>query len=123
MTMTARMTRILIYTKDVEKMANFYIEFFGFKLHQEEGDRITELIAPDGGANILLHKAAKTTKMGQVLVKLVFDVEDIQAFCTESAAKGLKFGSIHKADGYSYANAKDPSKNSIQISSRAFKEL
>jgi hypothetical protein len=30
----------------------------------------------------------------------------------------LKFGAVHQTDGYVYANGKDPSGNSIAISSR-----
>lgn len=88
--------------------------------HREADDRIVELIAPSGGARILLHQAARSQKMGQVLVKLGFDVEDIEGFAAESAAKGLKFGARHKGDGYTFANTKDPSGNSVAISSRAF---
>lgn len=55
-------------------------------------------------------------------MKLVFDVEDVSAFCEAARVYGLEFGKIHKADGYEFANAKDPSKNSIQVSSRAFRE-
>ncbi|CTQ54386.1 hypothetical protein LP7551_02919 [Roseibium album] len=69
----------------------------------------------------MLHKAGKGQKLGQVLVKLVFDVEDIPGFCKDAQSKGLNFGSIHEADGYTFANAKDPDGNSIQISSRAFR--
>jgi len=30
-------------------------------------------------------------------------------------------GAVHQANGYSFANAKDPDKNSISISSRSFR--
>ena len=30
-------------------------------------------------------------------------------------------GAIHQANGYQFANAKDPDKNSVSISSRAFR--
>ena len=56
------------------------------------------------------------------MVKLVFDVEDVSAFCESAKTQGLDFGKIHEAGGYQFANAKDPSKNSIQVSSRAFRE-
>jgi len=78
-------------------------------------------VSENGGATLLLHKAGKAQKLGQVAVKLVFDVENVRAFSKAAAAKGLKFGTVHKADGYEFANAKDPDGNSIQISSRAFK--
>jgi len=61
-------------------------------------------------------------KLGQIDVKLVFAVEDVEAFKQQSAARGLKFGCAHHANGYLFANAKDPDKNLISISSRAFHE-
>ena len=78
-------------------------------------------LQPQGtGISLLLHRASKRQKEGQPLVKLVFDVQDVSAFCTIAEAKGLVFGKVHQADGYVFANAKDPSSNSIQVSSRAF---
>jgi hypothetical protein len=68
----------------------------------------------------MVHKAAKSVKTGQVTVKLVFDIEDIEAFKAQCAQQGLEFASSHRADGYSFANAKDPDGNSISISSRSF---
>lgn len=112
--------RLLIYTKKIEEMTAFYCEHFGFEAVQRAGDRITELKAQGQGPSLLLHRAAKGQKEGQVLVKLVFDVENVPAFCERAASKGLAFGKIHQADGYQFANAKDPSKNTIQVSSRAF---
>ena len=52
------------------------------------------------GATILLHPASAKQRDGQVLVKLVFDVEDVAAFCENSSSNGLKFGKIHQADDY-----------------------
>jgi len=113
--------RLILYVRDVEATIRFYEKHFGFKPHRQAGDRIVELLAPDGGANLMIHPAAKAQKMGQSLVKLVFDVEHIEAFRTKCAEEGLEFGPVHQADGYAFANAKDPSGNSISISSRAFR--
>lgn len=116
------MNRIIIYAKNVEKIVTFYERHFGFKSQREEGDRIIELIPSHGGTTILIYQAAKSMKEGQACIKLVFDIEDVLAFRANCALNGLKFGAIHQADGYIYANAKDPGKNSIQISSRAFRK-
>lgn len=118
--MAASLGRLIIYTKRLPEMAAFYCKHFGFEALQHEGDRIVELRAPGGGAAILLHPAPAGKKEGQTLVKLVFDVEDVAAFCADARAQGLEFGPIHQADGYCFANAKDPSKNNISVSSRAF---
>lgn len=113
--------RLVIYTRKIDQMADFYSRHFGFSVVRSESDRIVELKPRSSGMTILLHPAASKQKDGQVLVKLVFDVENVDAFCSSARAKGLEFGKVHVADGYAFANAKDPSMNSIQVSSRAFR--
>lgn len=115
------LNRLVIYARDIEQTAAFYERHFAFKPMRMPGDRIVELVSQDGGANILLHQAAKGQRSGQSVVKLVFDIRDVEAFCAECAENGLTFGPIHRADGYVYANAKDPCQNPIQVSSRAFR--
>lgn len=118
--MSVHLGRIIIYTKKLEEVAAFYCKHFEFEVLRLEGDRIVELVSQGGGANILLHPMSDGRKDGQTLVKLVFDVEDVEGFCLSSKDRGLQFGSIHHADGYCFANAKDPANNSVSISSRAF---
>jgi hypothetical protein len=60
-------------------------------------------------------------KLGQVVVKLYFHVRNVEAFAIAAAKKGQKFGAIHEAEGYQFAKVKDPDKNSVSISSRAFR--
>lgn len=118
----AALTRVMLYAKNVEKLIHFYESHFCYTAQCEEGDRVIELAAINGGANLMIHPASKAMKEGQNCVKLVFDVEDVAQAVKRYAATGLKFGVIHQADGYQFANAKDPAKNSIQISSRAFRK-
>lgn len=115
--------RIVIYTKTPQEMAAFYAAFFGYEAITGDSDRIVELRPPAGGLTLLLHPASRGQKEGQALVKLMFDVENVEECCAELKARGLAFGPIHAADGYSFANAKDPSGNSIAISSRALADL
>ncbi|MGV6848697.1 MAG: VOC family protein [Marinibacterium sp.] len=121
--MPAQLGRILIYTRKPDEVAAFYCTHFGFKERRLDGDRIVELVAQQGGANILLHPMSPGRKDGQTLVKLVFDVEDVEEFCRTCETRGLKFGTIHHTDGYSFPNAKDPARNSVSVSSRAFSFL
>ncbi|MDZ7575209.1 MAG: VOC family protein [Pseudotabrizicola sp.] len=120
--MSASLGRLVIYTSRIDEMADFYAKHFGFSVLRADNERIVELRAQNSGLALLLHPAAAKQKEGQVLVKLVFDVEDVSAFCEAAKADGVDFGKIHKAGGYEFANAKDPSKNSIQVSSRAFRQ-
>jgi predicted enzyme related to lactoylglutathione lyase len=117
--MKSSLGTIIIYARDVHKTAAFYAKHFGFSTTGELVEGLIELVAPGGGAGILVHAAARSVKLGQVGVKLSFHVQDVEAFKARAASQGLEFGALHTADGYSFANAKDPDKNSISISSRA----
>ena len=116
------LNRIILYAKDMEQTVAFYERHFGYKASREAGDRIVELVASDGGANLMIHQAGRAQKAGQSQVKLVFDVEDVEAFCAECAKSGLVFSAVHKGEGYVFANARDPSKNAISVSSRVFRK-
>jgi predicted enzyme related to lactoylglutathione lyase len=117
----APLSTIIIYARNMQKTAAFYAEHFGFKTTGEIVEGLLELESTNGGAGILIHQAAKSVKLGQVGVKLSFHVEDVASFVAAAAKKGLKFGAIHQANGYQFANAKDPDKNSVSVSSRAFR--
>jgi predicted enzyme related to lactoylglutathione lyase len=112
---------IIIYARDMKKTAAFYRDHFGFKTTGEVMEGLIELQATNGGAGILIHQAAKSAKLGQVGLKLSFHVPDVKAFAVAASRKGLMFGAIHEANGYQFANAKDPDGNSVSISSRAFR--
>ncbi|HSI29616.1 MAG TPA: VOC family protein [Methylophilus sp.] len=119
--MQAILGTIIIYARDIPKTVAFYRDYFGFETTGEVVEGLVELRAIHGGANILVHQAAKSVKLGQVGVKLSFDVQDVTQFVQTAQAHGLIFGTIHQANGYHFANAKDPDHNSISISSRAFR--
>jgi catechol 2,3-dioxygenase-like lactoylglutathione lyase family enzyme len=119
--MDAILDGVTIYARDMLKTADFYRRFFGFLGSGEVIEGLILLTSPNGGAGIAIHQAAKSVKLGQVGVKLSFAVHDVEAFKLESERRGLKFGSTHLANGYSFANTKDPDKNSVSISSRAFR--
>ncbi|WP_200937004.1 VOC family protein [Methylophilus sp. Leaf414] len=121
MTMPAVLTTIIIYARNIHKTVAFYSHYFGFETTGAITEGLVELKASQGGINILVHQAAKSVKLGQAGVKLSFDVEDIAAFVLAAQAQGLAFGTIHQANGYQFANTKDPDNNSISISSRAFR--
>ncbi len=112
---------IIIYARDMQKTAMFYSQYFGFETSGEIVEGLIELKPQSAGAGILIHQAAKSIKLGQAGVKLSFHVPDVAAFAAEAATRGLDFGAIHEANGYLFANTKDPDKNSVSISSRSFR--
>jgi catechol 2,3-dioxygenase-like lactoylglutathione lyase family enzyme len=107
----------------MDRSADFYCQHFGFTVKAVPGDRITELVPSSGGVHLLLHRASKGQKLGQSAVKLVFTVENVPSFCEKAHKTGLQFGPVHAANGYNFANAKDPDGNSVQVSSRFFADL
>jgi predicted enzyme related to lactoylglutathione lyase len=115
---------IVLYARNMQIASEFYQKYFGFiaAANGEVVEGLIDLNSPvAGGASIRIHQAAKSVKLGQVGVKLSFSVEDVEAFKEQSAALGLVFGSTHLANGYCFANAKDPDGNSVSISSRAYR--
>ena len=116
--MAPPLSSLVLYTSRMDEMARFYVDLFGYSVHQSEGDRIVELRPPGTGITLLLHPMGKGRKQGQTLIKLVFATDDVPAFCAACQAKGLEFGPLHAADGYVFANAKDPAGNSVSVSGR-----
>jgi predicted enzyme related to lactoylglutathione lyase len=109
--------RIILYVRDLSKVAAFYEKHFGLKPLAGAEDGWLEIGSPSGGCSIALHRAATSQKRGSE-IKIVFGVKDVRKFKAEREAAGLKFGVIHKTSGHEFSNAKDPAGNSIQISSR-----
>lgn len=120
MSATPSVSRILLYVRDPQKIADFYVTHFGFVQKPQVHDDLIEITSSAGGFTLLLHQASKGHRIGQSCIRIVFDVEDIEAFKRKSLKKGLKFGATYKGEGYEFANARDPAKNPIQISRRAF---
>ncbi|WP_417813453.1 VOC family protein [Thalassospira alkalitolerans] len=112
--------RVVIYSKKPAEIARFYGELFGYRVITKDGDRIMELQPPNNGLILMLHPAGKGQKQGQSLIKLVFDVKDVDLFRQKLIEQGHAIGPVHQADGYQFANFRDPSGNPVSISSRAF---
>jgi predicted enzyme related to lactoylglutathione lyase len=115
--MSPPIARIILYVKDISKVAAFYQKHFGFVPLPGGTKGWLELESPQGGCNLALHQAAKSQKGGAAM-KMVFGVKDVRKFKAERDANGLRFGPIHEAEGFEFTNAKDPAGNSISISSR-----
>jgi predicted enzyme related to lactoylglutathione lyase len=114
-------SRIILYVRDMPKIAAFYQRHFSSAARVSEKKNWIALISPAGGCMLVLLQASKGHKFGQSCIKIVFDVPDVGAYKEKCAKRGLKFGPIHHGEGYEYANARDPAKNLIQISSLAAK--
>ena len=120
--MTIALCTVIIYAKDMHRTARFYSENFGYETSGEVREGLIELRPTEGGTEILIHQAAKSLRLGSAAIKLSFAVTDVQQFVEAAKAKGVAFGAIHQANGYAFANAKDPDGNSISVSSRKFRD-
>jgi predicted enzyme related to lactoylglutathione lyase len=112
--------RIILYVRDIPKVAAFYEKHFGLEPLPGAENGWLEIGSPNGGCSIAFHQAPASQKRGSE-IKIVFAVKNVRAFAAERAAAGLKFGVVHESIGHEFANAKDPAGNSIQISSRGLK--
>jgi predicted enzyme related to lactoylglutathione lyase len=112
--------RVILYVRDIPKVAAFYQRFFNLRPLQEATKGWVELASPAGGCSIALHQAAVSQKSGAAM-KVVFGVADVREFKRAKEKEGLKCGVVHRVregDGFEFFNAKDPAGNSISVSSR-----
>jgi predicted enzyme related to lactoylglutathione lyase len=115
--MSPPIARIILYVRDIGKVAAFYQLHFGMRQSGTAREGWLELASRGGGATIALHKAAVSQKRGTA-IKIVFGVRNIAQFKERCRRNGFIFGPIHEAEGFRYSNAKDPAGNSVSISSR-----
>jgi predicted enzyme related to lactoylglutathione lyase len=111
-------SRLILYVRDLPKVAAFYEKYFGLVPRGPVREGSVDLVSPQGGCALVLLPASKGHKIGQSCVKIVFDVPDVGACKDKCQKEGLDFGVIHRSEGYEFANARDPARNLIQISSR-----
>lgn len=110
--------RLVVYARKMKEMAAFCCRHFSFGAVSGDDEHVVELRPRNGVMTI--HPASKGQKIGQSLVKLVFDVEDVESSFATARQSGLVFGPVHAAGGDSFVNARDPSDHPISVSSRVF---
>jgi predicted enzyme related to lactoylglutathione lyase len=118
--MAIPLARVILYVKNIPKVADFYQRHFGMSPVPSNEKGWLEMTTKPGGCTIALHQASTAQKSGAA-IKLVFGVADVRKFKSEREQQGLKFGPIHIAENFEFANTKDPAGNSVQISSRGLK--
>ena len=59
-----QITRVILYVKDLPKVAAFYLRFFGMLPLPGATDGWLELASPAGGCTIALHQASVAQKSG-----------------------------------------------------------
>lgn len=109
--------RIILYVAEIQKVARFYERYFGMRTLPSEQKQWLELASDGGGCVLALHQASRAQKSDSSM-KIVFGVSDVRGYAAECERDGLRFGPVHEAGEFLFANVKDPAGNSIQISNR-----
>ncbi len=107
------LTRIILFTAQMDAMSHFYAEILGLKqITKEKGWQ--EFAA--GGANIALHSGPPSP--GKKGPKIVFHAHDVPALRDTLVARGAIFAKPRQGEQFCLCDGKDPDGNPIQLSSR-----
>ena len=116
-----KMTRVMLFVKDVPKVAAFYRDLLGLSPLGEITPEWVELEA--GNCTVALHHASKPlSERGDASAKIVFGVLDIPAARSLLESRGITMGKISSFSGIDICDGKDPEGNLFQISSRGMKK-
>jgi catechol 2,3-dioxygenase-like lactoylglutathione lyase family enzyme len=111
--MQLRLSRLVLFTSNMDKMVAFYRDVLGFKLKTDEKGW-KELDA--GSCAIALHSGGR--KPGPRSPKIQFDVKDVAATRAALIARGAKMGKVSSKDGLDLCGGKDPDGNPFGLSNR-----
>jgi catechol 2,3-dioxygenase-like lactoylglutathione lyase family enzyme len=111
--MKLSMRRIVLFTRDMERMTRFYRDVLGLPLRKDERGW-KEFDA--GACVIALHNGP--ARVGARPPKLGFWVEDVAGARTALLARGAKLGKLLSGDGLVRCEGKDPDGNPFYISDR-----
>ena len=108
-----QMSRVILFTGQMDAMSKFYGEVLGLKLvSTEKGWR--EFAA--GGACIAPHSGPSSP--GRKGPKIVFHAPDVAAVRAALVARGTRFGKVRQGETFCLCDGKDPDGNPIQLSDR-----
>ena len=111
----------MVYTANVERALRFYRDLLGFKLVDEfrhEGISVyARLRAPGGDGTIALHLAGPGTPLSSEGVRLYFEIQDVDNFCSKLQAKGLYIPQAPRMMpwGWRHVYLNDPDGHEISI--------
>lgn len=110
------LSRVIIFTRDVDRLAKFYSLHFGLEPVGEANDEWTELSA--GACNLAFHRTAEKTDGSDKGIKFVFAADDVAAEKTKLEGVGIKMTKIFTFGNIEMCDGQDPDGNRFQISSR-----
>jgi predicted enzyme related to lactoylglutathione lyase len=109
--------RMIVFVRDMEKVARFYRDVLGLtpKPNPDDPKEWQEFEA--GAVCIALH-LADAPKPRRIASKIVFYSPDVAATKRELERRGAKLGRIIKTETHSFFNGTDPEGNPFSVSSR-----
>ena len=121
--MTARLTRVILYVQDVNRLAGFYRDLLGVPVHEEIPGEWAVLRA--GACEIALHRVGEPYRVAEAAsweagsnVKLVLTIDrDLDRVRTELIAKGVPMGEIksYASQPGRLCDGRDPEGNVFQL--------
>jgi catechol 2,3-dioxygenase-like lactoylglutathione lyase family enzyme len=112
--MNLNLSRIIIFTADIPRLAAFYRDVMGLEIAGKEAGWV-ELDA--GGTSIALHRGKPT--IGNRPPKLVFYAADVASARAALLKRGMAgLGPVKSTASFDMCDGRDPDGNPIQISSR-----
>ena len=112
-----KLSRIIIFTSNVKKMADFYMKCFGLKVVGKRDPGWTELRA--GGCSLAFHRTPiRTAGKADTGIKFVFGAKDVAkerkrlVKLSVAMTEVMEFGDLRMCDG------SDLDGNRFQVSSR-----
>jgi catechol 2,3-dioxygenase-like lactoylglutathione lyase family enzyme len=111
--MQLRLSRVILFTANMDQMVAFYRDILGFKLRtNDKGWKTFDA----GACEIALHSGGR--KPGPRSPKIQFDVKDVAATRAALIARGAKMGKASSKDGLDLCGGKDPDGNPFSLSNR-----
>ena len=121
MNLKLKLTRIIIFTRNMEKMTRFYRDQLGLAALVDKEYDPSDWIEFDAGVTrIALHKGhgKSAGKAGICAQKIVFYAKDVAATRAELLKKKVKMGDVKIFEKLVMCDGFDPDGNKIQISNR-----
>ena len=110
------LSRIIVFTPDVERLVRFYENCFGLSPADGASDNWAEMNA--GGCSIAFHRCQEDSAVRDGWVKIVFGSKDVGAEKQRLEGLGVRMSDIVEFDGIQLCDGRDPDGNWFQISSR-----
>lgn len=112
--MQLKLSRVVLFTANMDRMAAFYRDVLGFTLKTDEkGWKVFDA----GSCGIALHSGK--SQPGARPPKLGFDVKDVAATRDILVARGAKMGKVSSRDGLDLCGGKDPDGNPFSLTNRS----